>query len=95
LSEDYYDNLYDQGLTQRRVKVSIQLPNKKKIELANIDMDRIKTKLHTVNDIQVYSSLKLDPITNSKVLTIASPVIFSNHTDQSIILQISDKKDST
>lgn len=91
VSNDEDQSIFE--LVQRRVRVTINM--KKAIKIDNLDMDRIKSKLHTINDMQVYTSLRLDAVTNSKVLTIASPIIFTNNTDQVIILQISDKSNST
>lgn len=66
--------------------MTITTLNGKKIQLNNLDMDRIKSKMFNVNDIQVFTTLRLDSLTNSKVLTIASPILFVNHTDKDFIL---------
>lgn len=57
-------------------------------------MDRIKSKIYDVDGYRVFTSLKLDTLTNSKVLTIASPVIFSNLCDIPITVQLTDKANS-
>ena len=49
-------------------------------------MDRIKSKAHAQDFIKVFTSLKLDTVTNSKMLTVSSNVIFVNHTNEAIDL---------
>lgn len=54
-------------------------------------MDRIKSKSHSQDLIKVFTNLKLDTVTNSKMLTVSSNVIFVNHTNEAIDLLIIDK----
>lgn len=78
----------------KKVKVTIKLP-RNELVIKEIDMDRIKTKMYISEEIPIYTNLKLDNITNSKVLIVGSPVVFVNFTNQNVIITMSDKHNTS
>lgn len=56
-------------------------------------MDRIKSKINILKgDIQIFTSVKLDEVTNSKILTVSSPVMFHNMTNDTIVITLKGDK---
>lgn len=79
--------LGEDNLSEFSKKVDI-LIDYNNLKLEGIDMDTIK---HKINEQDIFTQLKLDSITNSKLLVISSKVIFINNTNESIHLLFSDK----
>lgn len=77
------------------MSVTVHLGPTRNQKIEDIDFDRIKSKLHQFKEIQIFTQIKLDEVTNSKVLTVSSAVMFINLTGETIMIALKDKTQTT